>query len=59
MAATLGTMGSDHPMTWYHKYDGGRAFYTAFGHTESSYSEPDFLAMIRGAIEWTGENEAN
>ena len=25
-----------HPMTWYHEYDGGRAFYTALGHTKEN-----------------------
>ena len=33
-----GTNGDFHPMTWYHEYDGGRAFYTAFGHTDETYS---------------------
>ncbi|HEY0552128.1 MAG TPA: ThuA domain-containing protein, partial [Verrucomicrobiae bacterium] len=30
---TGGTMGSDHPIAWFHDYDGGRAWYTAGGHT--------------------------
>jgi len=28
-----GTNGARHPMSWYHAYDGGRAFYTNMGHT--------------------------
>jgi len=28
-------MGADHPISWYHTYDGGRAWYTALGHTAS------------------------
>lgn len=47
-----GTMGADHPMSWYHEYDGGRAFYTALGHTEESFSEPDFLQHILGGIKY-------
>lgn len=47
-----GTMGDDHPIAWYHEYDGGRAFYTALGHTDESYSEPEFLEHLAGAIEW-------
>ena len=47
-----GTMGGDHPMSWYHQYDGGRAFYTALGHTEESYSEPDFLKHILGGLKY-------
>ena len=45
-----GVMGSDHPLAWYHAYDGGRAWYTALGHTIASYSEPLFLAHLWGGI---------
>jgi type 1 glutamine amidotransferase len=46
------TMGGDHPITWLHEYEGGRAFYTALGHTKESYSEPLFVGMLTRAIEW-------
>ena len=43
-----GTMG-DHPIAWSHDYDGGRAWYTAGGHTSASYREPLFrLHLLRG-----------
>src|SRR6267378_5228089 len=29
-----GTNGAHHPMSWYHDFDGGRAWYTNMGHTE-------------------------
>jgi uncharacterized protein len=45
-----GTMGADHPIAWYHEYDGGRAWYTALGHTSKSYYEPLFLAHLWGGI---------
>jgi type 1 glutamine amidotransferase len=45
-----GTMGAYHPIAWYHEYDGGRAWYTALGHTSESYSEPLFLAHLWGGI---------
>lgn len=45
-------MDGDHPIAWYHEYDGGRSFYTALGHTSESYSEPDFMAHLKGGIEW-------
>jgi type 1 glutamine amidotransferase len=45
-------MGSDHPIAWYQEYEGGRAFQTALGHTDQSYSEPAFLNHIAGAITW-------
>jgi cytochrome c len=47
-----GAMGADHPVAWYHAYQGGRAFYTALGHTAESYSEPAFLAHLAGGLEW-------
>jgi type 1 glutamine amidotransferase len=46
------TMGGDHPIAWYHAHDGGRAFYTALGHTEASYAEPLLLQHLAGGIEW-------
>jgi type 1 glutamine amidotransferase len=46
-----GTMG-DHPIAWYHSYEGGRAWYTAAGHTSESYSEPLFLAHVLGGVEY-------
>jgi uncharacterized protein len=45
-----GVMGPDHPIAWYHNYDGGRSWYTAMGHTSESYAEPLFLAHIWGGI---------
>jgi cytochrome c len=47
-----GSMGARHPMAWCHEYDGGRAWYTALGHTDAAYSEPLFLEHIRGGILW-------
>ncbi len=47
-----GTNGSNHPIAWYHEFDGGRAFYTGGGHTEDSYDEPMFRKHLLGAIEW-------
>ena len=46
------SMGSDHPIAWAHEYDGGRAIYTALGHTDASFQEPQFLQHLTGAIEW-------
>jgi glucose/arabinose dehydrogenase/type 1 glutamine amidotransferase len=47
-----GAMGSDHPMAWCHAYDGGRAWYTALGHTNGSYAEPLFREHLLGGIRW-------
>ncbi|MFD2245788.1 ThuA domain-containing protein [Pontibacter ruber] len=47
-----GKNGDNHPIAWYHEFEGGRAFYTALGHTSESYSEPLFLQHIWGGIEY-------
>jgi cytochrome c len=48
-----GTMGADHPMAWYHEFDGGRAFYTNMGHTEETFFEPLVLQHFWAGLEWT------
>ncbi len=45
-----GRHGHDHPISWYHDYDGGRAFYTGMGHTSESFSNPDFLTHLLGGM---------
>jgi len=53
-----GTNGDSHPMAWYHEYDGGRAFYTALGHTKESYADPLFLQHLLGGLQYTiGKNK--
>ncbi|MEI6946587.1 ThuA domain-containing protein [Paraflavisolibacter sp. H34] len=47
-----GKNGDPHPMAWYHAYEGGRAFYTALGHTSESYSDPLFLQHLLGGIQY-------
>jgi type 1 glutamine amidotransferase len=49
---TGGTMGNNHPMSWYHAYDGGRAFYTELGHTDESYADPLYLKHLLGGIQY-------
>lgn len=52
-----GENGKDHPMAWYHEYDGGRAFYTELGHTEESYSDTLYLQHLLGGIKYAiGDN---
>lgn len=47
----------DHPMAWYHDFDGGRAFYTELGHTAESYTDPDYLKHILAGIQYAiGDN---
>ena len=47
-----GANGDNHPMAWFHAYDGGRAFYTELGHTEESFSEPLYLQHLLGGIQY-------
>ncbi len=47
-----GENGDNHPIAWYHEFDGGRAFYTGLGHTHESYDDPDFQKHLVGAIRW-------
>lgn len=47
-----GSNGANHPMAWYHDFDGGRAFYTGLGHTEESYTDPLFLQHLLGGIQY-------
>lgn len=47
-----GENGDDHPIAWYHEYDGGRAFYTGLGHTKEAYEEALFLEHLWGGIRY-------
>jgi type 1 glutamine amidotransferase len=47
-----GGMGARHPIAWYRRFDGGRSWYTALGHTTESYAEPRFRAHLLGGIRW-------
>jgi type 1 glutamine amidotransferase len=45
-------MGKVHPLSWYHNFDGGRAFYTGLGHLPTNFSEPAFLNHLYAGIFW-------
>jgi cytochrome c len=47
-----GRMGPDHPVAWHHQNLGGRAFYTALGHTSESFQDPAVLSHLLGGIQW-------
>ena len=47
-----GTMGEAHPVAWCHEAAGGRAWYTAGGHTAESYAEPLFQTHLLGGIRY-------
>ena len=47
-----GKHGVNHPISWYHDYDGGRSFYTAMGHTVENYQDTLFLEHIMRGVKW-------
>ncbi|OJW57840.1 MAG: Crp/Fnr family transcriptional regulator [Sphingobacteriales bacterium 50-39] len=49
---TGGENGDNHPMAWYHEYEGGRSFYIELGHTDESYSDPAYLGLLLGGIQY-------
>ena len=53
-----GENGKNHPMVWYHEYDGGRAFYMALGHTPESYEDSNVLKFLSAGVHYAiGENK--
>jgi type 1 glutamine amidotransferase len=39
-------------MSWYQEFDGGRAFTTALGHTNESYTDTLFLQHLLAGIKY-------
>jgi cytochrome c len=55
---TGGGMGTDHPIAWCHEYDGGRAWYTAMGHTSDTFQDPRYLAHLVAGIRYAAGQTA-
>jgi len=47
-----GNMGKFHPISWYHNFEGGRAFYIEWGHFPETYSSASFQRLIYKALDW-------
>lgn len=45
-------MGDFHPISWYHNFDGGRSFYTNFGHIEAGWKDELFMTHLYGGLYW-------
>jgi len=43
------------PIAWCRDVEKGRSFYTGGGHTNESYSDPDFIQHLKGGIEWVSQ----
>ncbi|HMH32693.1 MAG TPA: ThuA domain-containing protein [Puia sp.] len=54
---TGGENGDNHPVCWYQEFEGGKAFYTALGHTDASYADPVYLKHILGGIQYAMGNK--
>ncbi|MEM8606414.1 MAG: ThuA domain-containing protein [Myxococcota bacterium] len=44
--------GGDHPVSWYKEFDGGRSWYTSFGHDPGTWSLPWFQQHVLAGIRW-------
>jgi type 1 glutamine amidotransferase len=44
--------GDDYPAVWCNTFDGGRQWYTSFGHDDHIFENPLFMQHILGGIEW-------
>jgi type 1 glutamine amidotransferase len=42
----------DHPITWQHEIDLGRAWYTNLGHRTQTYADQRFRLLLLGGILW-------
>lgn len=51
-----GKNGANHPMSWFHEFDGGKAFYTGLGHTKEMYTNPIFVNHLDGALQYLLNN---
>ncbi len=56
---TEGQMGDDHPMSWFHEFDGGKAFYTNFGHNDDTYADPVFRKHLLNGLKWAMADKLN
>ena len=55
-----GHQGEQHPMSWFHEFDGGRSFYTGMGHLSETFEDPIFLQHLLGGIQYAiGDKNLN
>ena len=54
-----GTIFGDlYPGAWCHEFDGGKEWYTSYGHNIKHYTDPDFRQHVLGGILWTIDKPA-
>ncbi len=53
-ASATGDEGEDpRPITWAQEFDGGRSFYTGFGHPNAAFADPNVRATLKAGLAWT------
>ena len=50
-------MGASDPVSWAQQFQGGRAWYTATGHTTCSYAERAFRTHLAGGVLWAADED--
>ena len=45
-----GINGNNHPITWYHEFEGGKSFYTGLGHQKETYKDTRFQKLLENGI---------
>ncbi|MCH2112018.1 MAG: ThuA domain-containing protein, partial [Planctomycetes bacterium] len=55
---TVLAMRGEEPWMWVRNEGKGRVFYTASGHDERTWTQPEFLDLLARAIDWTAGEEA-
>ncbi len=46
------------PYTWIRPFGKGRVFYTAYGHDDNTFNNPEFLQLVKNGIMWAIGDEA-
>ncbi len=44
----------DHPLIWWHEFEGSRAYYTVFGHTHEAFQDEKIIEHLKLAVNWAG-----
>jgi len=45
----------NHPVIWYHEFQGARSFYSVFGHGDNAFENEKIKQHLGAAIEWAGK----
>ena len=51
-----GKNGKNHPIAWYHYFDGGRSFYIGLGHRGEVYQDSRFVSLVLKGLNFAMDN---